>query len=106
MLKPNARDGVYLEVSVDPGITRPGTADIVMINGTSGVLVDYKFTRVEREHDAQMKSYVVGVFRTIERLQALEVRNCRPAIRDDTSAGHVLPQGYTGGRKGTARDRR
>ena len=80
MLKPDARDGVYLEVSVDPEITRPGTADIVMINGTSGVLVDYKFTRVEREHDAQMKSYVVGVFRTIERLQALEVRIVAPRL--------------------------
>lgn len=82
MLRENASDGVYLEVSVDPGVTLPGTADVLMISGGTAVMTDYKFTRLERDHDAQMKTYVVGVFNGLPNVDSVEVRIVAPRLGD------------------------
>ena len=80
MLETNAKDGVYLEVSVAPLVTQPGTADVLMVKGSAGVMVDYKFTRLERDHKAQMDTYVVGVFEALPELNVLEVRIVAPRL--------------------------
>ena len=75
-------DGVYAECSLDPGVARPGTADLVAVMGSNAVLVDYKFTMVERDHDAQMLAYVLGLFEACPRVQVIENRIVAPRLRD------------------------
>ena len=90
MLTPSISDGVYLEVSVDPLCTKPGTADVISIEGRTAVLSDYKFTRVEREHDAQVLSYVLGIFETLLQIEFVETRIVAPRL-----AGAHTPETYT-----------
>lgn len=72
---------VYCEVSVDPGVCAPGTADLFVKFGNKGVLVDYKTVRVNRSHDLQMKSYVVGFFDATD-VEFIEVRIVAPRLRE------------------------
>jgi hypothetical protein len=76
-----ADTGIFVEVSVSPKVCRPGTADLFARYGNKGVLCDYKFTRVIREHDLQMKAYVVGVFNAVP-VDYVEVRIVAPRLRD------------------------
>lgn len=82
-------DGVYLECTVDPEVVAPGTADIVAVMGANAVLIDYKFTMVERDHAAQMMAYVLGVFNSNPHIQIIEVRIVAPRLRNVH-----LPQTY------------
>lgn len=73
-------DGVFLEVGVNPGVTLPGTADLVVKYGNRAWVCDYKFVRVEREHTAQMTAYVVGVFRALREVEFVELRIVAPRL--------------------------
>lgn len=75
----DAGDGVYCEVSVDPGVCRPGTADVVVRFGNKAVLIDYKSVRVSHDYDYQMKAYVVGVFDACD-VEFVEVRVVAPRL--------------------------
>lgn len=77
-------DGIYCEVGVDPEVTRPGTADIVVVTGNRAVLVDYKTVRVIREHLSQMLAYVIGVFNAAPRVDYVEVRIVAPRLGANT----------------------
>lgn len=77
------RDGVYCECGVDSGIALPGTADVVAVFGDCGDLVDYKTTRVERDHELQLFAYVLGVFNAVPRLRRLRARVVAPRLRGE-----------------------
>lgn len=81
-----AHEGIFLEVSLVPTVAAPGTADLVALIGNSAILVDYKFTRVEREHDAQMLSYVDGLFNCAKGIEFVEVRIVAPRLSGGTHA--------------------
>lgn len=76
-------DGIYCEVGVDPGVTAPGTADLVLVQGNRAVLVDYKTNRVLRAHDRQQQAYVLGVFAALPQVDSVESRLVCPRLGID-----------------------
>lgn len=73
---------VFAEVGVDPVVCKPGTADLAAVFGNRAVLVDYKTVYVVRDHDLQMKAYVVGLFEALPAVNFVEVRIVTPRLRD------------------------
>lgn len=73
-------DGIFAEVSVDPGVCQPGTADLVSVCGNRAVLVDYKCTFVMRTHDMQMEAYVIGLFKAVPSVNYVDVRIVTPRL--------------------------
>ena len=78
---PKFGDGAYCEAGVDPEVTRPGTGDLFVVLGKRAVYTDYKSNRVARVHDAQMKAYVVGLFKAVPALENVEVRIVAPRLQ-------------------------
>lgn len=76
------KDGIYLEIGLDPGVCKPGTADLVAVTGKTAVLVDYKSNRVVRSHHAQQLAYVVGLFRALPNVDTVEQRIVAPRLKD------------------------
>lgn len=74
------RDAVYLEVGLDPGLTKPGTADLLVVYGNRAVLVDYKSNMVERSFREQQIAYVMGIFRGLPRVDYIENRIVSPRL--------------------------
>lgn len=74
---------IYCEVGVDPGVTAPGTADLVLVQGNRAVLVDYKTNRVLRAHDRQQQAYVLGVFAALPQVDSVESRLVCPRLGVD-----------------------
>jgi len=74
---------IYCEVGVDPGITAPGTADLVLVQGNRAVLVDYKTTRVLRAADRQQMAYVLGIFAALPQVDSVENRIATPRLGVD-----------------------
>jgi len=83
---PSPPDGIYCEVGLDPGITKPGTGDLLAITGNRATYVDYKSNRVIRSHTAQIKAYVLGVFRAVPRVDYVEARIVAPRLGDAHAA--------------------
>lgn len=72
--------GIFAEVSVDPGVCQPGTADLVAVAGNRAVLVDYKNVFVMRNHDAQLMVYAIGLFEELPQVEFVEVRIVTPRL--------------------------
>ena len=79
-LEQQAGDGIFAEVSVDPVVCQPGTADLVYVCGNRAVLVDYKTVRIIRDHDAQLMAYAIGVFKAVPSVNFVEVRIVTPRL--------------------------
>jgi len=82
---PNPRppDAIYCEVGVDPGVTAPGTADLLLVQGNSAVLVDYKTGFAARDHDRQQQAYVLGVFQALPAVDFVDSRIVCPRLGVD-----------------------
>lgn len=82
---PNPRppDAIYCEVGVASGVTAPGTADLLLVQGSSAVLVDYKTNRVLRSHDRQQQAYVLGVFQALPAVDFVDSRIVCPRLGVD-----------------------
>lgn len=76
------RDGVYCEVSLEPGVALPGTADVVAIFGNRAEIVDYKSVRVERDHMPQLKAYALGLFTVATEVETVGIRIVAPRLGD------------------------
>jgi len=75
-------DAIFCEIGVDPRVTSPGTADLVVVQGNRAVLVDYKTNRVVRSHDRQLEDYVLGIFNALSQVDYVEARIVAPRLGD------------------------
>jgi len=78
----DAKDAIYCEVGVDPGVTAPGTADLLLVQGNRAVVVDYKSNYVVRDHSLQGIAYVLGVFHALPKADYVEFRVVAPRLGD------------------------
>lgn len=74
---------ILCEVGVDPRVVSPGTADLIVLQGSNAVLIDYKTNRVVRDHDRQQQAYVLGIFNEFPHVNYVTSKIVSPRLGGD-----------------------
>lgn len=78
-----AKPAIYLETRIDSGVVRPGSADLIHFHQATATLIDYKTNRVVRDHDAQQKAYVLGIFAAAPHIETVLAKIVAPRLGED-----------------------
>ena len=73
-------DGVEKQLP-ESSVCRRGFADLILRSGKSLIVVDWKLTRAEGEHDMQMRAYAIAALESDETLESVRTVVIAPLIQ-------------------------